>query len=91
MPKTRIGEKYSKKPPPIDWLLAAILERKIAYGYDLKKLARVADVSYDYMRKIITRPTKEWPVGALTNVCRAFGIKMIPTVDGSTPGDIFNN
>ena len=75
----------SKPAPPIDWLWAAILERKTVRGYDLKRLATVAGVSYDYMRELIRKPTAEWPNGALGKVCREFGIRLVPTVDGSTP------
>lgn len=88
MPKTRF-DAFKKNAPPIDWLHAAILERKITYGYDLKKMAVVASVSYEYMRRLITLPPNRWPYGALTKVCEEFGIKMIPSVDGSTPEEVF--
>lgn len=88
MPKTRLS-RYSSRTPPIDWLLAAILERKVANGYDLKKMANIAGVSYDYMRRLINTPPRDWPYGALDNVCKEFGIKMIPSVNGSTPEEVF--
>lgn len=87
MPKTRFDAFRKSADPPIDWLWAAILERKMVRGYDLKRLAQVAGVSYEYMRKLIMRPPYEWPYGALQNVCKEFGIKMIPQVNGSIPSE----
>ena len=88
MPKVNLG-RYKPKSQPIDWLWAAILERKVANGYDLKHMAKIAGVSYDYMRRLINTPTRDWPYGALDNVCKEFGIKMIPSVNGSTPEEVF--
>lgn len=85
MPRTKLGESFSRKAPPIDWLLAAILERKTVFHYDLKRMAEIADISYEYMRRLINQPTNTWPYGALSNICKEFGIALVPTVDGSTP------
>ena len=81
MPKSIL----ERKAPPIDWIHAAILERRIAYGYDLHKMAAIAGVSYEYIRKFYNKRTSDWPQDALRNVCDAFGIKVIPVVDGSSP------
>ena len=89
MPKVNLGANLRSSAPPIDWLWAAILERKVAYGYDLRQMADVAGVSYEYMRRIINKPPREWPYGALTNICRKFGISLVPSVDGSTPEEVF--
>lgn len=89
MPRTKLDKFSKREAPPIDWLWAAILERKMANGYDLKKMASIAGVSYDYMRRLINTPTRDWPYGALDNVCKEFGIKMIPSVNGSTPEEVF--
>lgn len=86
MPRVKLMH-YSE-PPPIDWLHAAILERRVAYGYDLKRVATVAGVSYEYMRRLINQPTDTWPYGALSNVCKEFGIKLVPSVNGSTPEEL---
>ena len=77
-----------KKAPQVDWLWAAILERMRVNGYDLKRMAVVAGVGYEYMRKLINRPTTEWPHGALSNICKEFGIRLLPSVGGSTPEDL---
>lgn len=87
MPKVNLGKRAVAKRPPIDWLRAAILERKMTLGYDLKGLAVVGGISYEYMRRLYTRPPQEWPHGVLENVCREFGITLVPCVDGSIPGE----
>lgn len=89
MPKVNLASNLRRNAPPIDWLWAAILERKVANGYDLKKMASIAGVSYDYMRRLINTPPRDWPYGALDNVCKEFGIRMIPSVNGSTPEEVF--
>ena len=85
MPRTKLGEKFSKRPPRIDWLWAAILERKMAYKCDLKTLSSDIGVSYNTMRKVITKPTREWPPAILESVCKKFDIQLIPSVGGETP------
>ena len=89
MPRVNLYKRAKFNAPPIDWLWAAILERKVANGYDLKKMAQIAGVSYDYMRRLINTPPRDWPYGALDNVCKEFGIRMIPSVNGSTPEEVF--
>ena len=86
MPKTLLGEKYAKKPPQIDWLWAAILERKMRYKMNNKELAEEIGVSYETMCKTIVKPTREWSPDVLEAVCKRFGIKLVPNVNGSTPG-----
>ena len=51
MPKINYIKQAQRKPPEIDWLWAAVLERKMVYGHDLKTLAGIAGVSYDTMRR----------------------------------------
>lgn len=82
MPKTRLTEKYSPKPPPIDWLRAAILERQAVLGFDLKKLAAVGGISYDYMRKLIRVSPWDWPSPVREKICKALGVKAIRGVEG---------
>ena len=74
-----------KKAPPIDWLWAAILERKMRYHVDLKQLAEVAGVSYDTMRRYITISPWEWMEGARNRVCKEFGLTPVKTVKGIDP------
>ena len=83
MPKLRTLHRRQEYPP-IDWLWAAILERKVTYGYDLKRMAEVANVSYGYMRRLINSPTRRWPYGALLHICDALNIEVAPSEDGRT-------
>ena len=85
VPKVNLSRYSQSKAPPIDWLWAAILERMKVRGYDLKRMAEIAGVSYEYMRRLINQPTNTWPYGALSNICTEFGIALVPTVDSSTP------
>ena len=84
MPKTLLARNTK---PPIDWVLAAILERKVVYGYDLKKMASIANIPYERMRKYATRQTSEWSADALYRICREFNIKIVPVVDGKSPSE----
>lgn len=64
-----------RKAPPIDWLRAAILERKDVYNLDLRQMAEIAGVSYEQMRRYIRRSPWEWPRHMRDNVCDAFRIR----------------
>lgn len=74
MPKTKLGDKYSSKAPPIDWLWAAVLERKATYGLDLKQMANIAGVSYPMMRQYINRSPWSWPMAVRDKLCDHFGL-----------------
>ncbi len=60
--------------PPIDWLWAAILERKTVLGYDLKRMAAVAGVHYDTMRDYIRKSPWKWNPEVRKRICDEFGI-----------------
>lgn len=64
-----------RKAPPIDWLWAAVLERKQVYNLDLRQMAEIAGVSYEQMRRYIRRSPWEWPRHMRDNVCDAFRIR----------------
>ena len=70
----------------IDWLWAAILERKMVFGYDLKAMANIGGVSYEKMRRYITQSPWTWPDFVLERVINHFGIRIIRKVDGQ-PGE----
>lgn len=83
MPKSKLAsiiEAKKRDAPPIDWLWAAILERKMVLGIDLKQMAEIAGVNYDTMRRMITKSPWEWSADARTRVCKEFGIRPIQTV-----------
>lgn len=79
MPKLR-NTSTRRQAPPIDWLWAAVLERKMRYGYDLKQMAEIAGVTYETMRRYINQSPWEWSADARTKVCEAFDLKPIQTV-----------
>ena len=83
MPKTKLGEKYSPKPPKIDWLWAAVLERKMVMRYDLKDMAAIAGVNYNAMRHLITKSPWDWPNDIRNKVVDKLGIKIVQSVDGA--------
>ena len=80
MPKVNLNYRSPKNAPPIDWLWAAVLERKVVLGYDLKLMARIAGVHYDTMRRYIRKSPWEWSPDARARVCKAFGISTKITV-----------
>lgn len=75
MPKTKLGEQYSREDPPIDWLHAAVLERMYVLGYDLKRMSEVAGVHYATMRRYIRQSPWTWDADARAAILREFGLK----------------
>ena len=74
MPRT-IFDTYAEEPaPPIDWLMAAILERMRVLKLNQKDLAETAQVSHDTMRKYMMRSPLKWPDDVRDNVCDLLGI-----------------
>lgn len=71
-----VKQKIVATPPPIDWLWAAILERKVQYGWDLKTMATVAGVSYGVMRNLWRKSPWEWPKAVRARVCEAFNLRV---------------
>lgn len=91
MPKSKLADMISAKKkdaPPIDWLWAAILERKMVLGIDLKQMSQIAGVSYETMRHMIKKSPWEWSADARTRVCVEFGLKPIQTVQPA-PGEMW--
>ena len=87
MPKLRDGAVYRKdSAPPIDWLLAAVLERKLVLGYDAKRLADIAGVSYETMCRNLRISPWRWSPRTRTRVCQTLGIRLKQTVEGAPEG-----
>lgn len=82
MPK--IKKKNRTAPPPIDWLWAAMLERRAALGITLSELAKAVDVSYGTMRNYAMKSPWDWPRPMRERTCEALGIKV--TVHPSSGG-----
>lgn len=86
MPRSCIKQ---KKPqyPPIDWLLAAILERKHALKVNWQDVAHAAGISYDAMRWYVSQlPPEEWSKEVREKVCAFLGIEVKLVVSGY-PGE----
>ena len=82
MPRSCIKESKTQYPP-IDWLLAAILERKHTLKLDWRDIAFSCGVSYNSMRLLVSRkPPEEWPKDVRDKVCDYLGINVRRTVMG---------
>ena len=74
MPRT-IFDTYAEEPaPPIDWLMAAILERMRVLKLNQKDLAEAAHVSHETMRGYFQKSPLKWPDDVRDNVCKLLGI-----------------
>ena len=87
MPKVKLAENLRRNAPPIDWLWAAVLERKTRFKYDLRVLAEVAGVDYGTMRKYIRMSPWEWGEDARNRVCKELGVTPVKTVRFAPPED----
>ena len=82
MPKLRKSPYGKPQAPPIDWLWAAVLERKKVYNYDLKMMAQVCGVSYQSMRNYSMVSPWRWPPDVRERICDEFGIRVTLSPDG---------
>ena len=79
MPRSRFDK---LKYPPIDKLKACLLERKLVMGLDYKDFAEAADISTDYMRKLMSQQhTDDWPVHIRKAVCRKCGLAVKTVIE----------
>lgn len=76
-----------REVPPIDWLWAAVLERKMRLGIDLKQMAEIGGVTYDTMRKLIHMSPWEWGDDTRNKICKALYLKPIQTVQFQPPDE----
>lgn len=83
MPRTNLG----KKPPedaPVDWNLAAILERKKRLKLEWADIAEMAGMSSDALRNMVSRKrTDEWEVYTLKKVLMVLGLEYRAYLVGS--------
>ena len=85
MPKVKLSERYSQKAPPIDWLWAAVLERKTRYGMDLKEMARIGGVTYETMRRLIRESPWTWGEDTRNKICAALDLRPVRSVEFVPP------
>lgn len=77
-----VNKKYRSKgakAPPIDWLWAAVLERKTVMGYTAEELAAVGGISYPQMRQYLRISPWDWHRSARERVCKELGISITYT------------
>lgn len=81
MPRTR----YDLKNQEIDWLLAAILERKKALKLEWNDIAaKAGGITGDSLRQLSAKkPPEEWPKNVRDRVCKVLGIDVELVVRGS--------
>ena len=89
MPKTNLARYSPQKAPPVDWLWAAVLERKKVYGYDLKTMAKIAGISYELMRRYFIKSPWDWPRDVRERICKEFGINISFKPDGLSIVEVF--
>ena len=74
--------KIKKEFPPIDWLMGAVLCRKVQMRLNLKQMAKIACISYERMRHMILESPWDWPRDIRERVCKSLGINLTITPDG---------
>lgn len=72
MPKTAFDK---LKYPPLNWLLASILERKMIMKLTWTDLALAANITPESMRNLAScKPPEDWPSEVRRAVMRKLGI-----------------
>ena len=81
MPRTKLDK---PKYPPIDWTMAAILERKKAMKLEWSDLAGVAGMSGDSLRQLVSKKhTEDWPSDVRQRICKYLDIRIVRYVENS--------
>lgn len=72
------------KYPPIDWLKAAILERKSVMKLGWEDIADYAGVTCDVIRALASKKhTEDWPANIRKRVCSKLGIEAKLVITGA--------
>ena len=78
MPRTKLDK---PKAPAIDWMKAAVLERKQALGVTSEELGQGANISGAYVRKLLTtKHSDDWPPDVRKSFCKILGITVKTTL-----------
>lgn len=77
-----MGRSKLDKPkyPPIDWAMAAVLERKKVMGLNLEQIGEIGGTTGEYMRRLMSKSPMKWPDDIRQRVFRAMGIKVQQTI-----------
>lgn len=75
-----------KQYPPIDKVMAVILERKFATRMTWADVASGTGTTGEYLRHLVSQKrTEDWPRDILNAVCKKFGISIKITME-----DLYN-
>lgn len=78
MPRTKLS---MRKAPPVDYLKACMLERKLALKLNYDEIAKAVGITPDYLRKLMTtKNTDDWSPDIRKSVCRELGINVQTTI-----------
>lgn len=87
MPRTKLDP---PKYPPVDWLLAGILERKKTMGLTWDDIGVMCGTTGENMRQFVRKkPPMEWPKSLRETLCKKLGLEIKVYVVGS-PEDVSN-
>lgn len=76
------------KYPPIDWLKAAILERKAVMKLGWEDIAESAGVTCQVIRHLAAKKhTEDWPANIRKKVCSQLGIEAKLVITGVHEND----
>lgn len=75
MPRTRLGDRFAPKAPPLDPAWGAVLCRLKQLDMDLRQLADASGLSYDTVRHTWTKPPIEWPPNQREQILRALKLQ----------------
>ena len=78
MPKTKLSQRNT---PPVDYVKACMLERKLALKLNYDEIAKGANITPDYLRKLMTtKHTDDWSPDIRKAVCKELGINIQTTI-----------
>ena len=75
MARTKLGEKYAPKVPPVDPAWGAVLCRMRQLNMDMKRLAEITGYHYDTIRHTMTEPPFCWPPEQRNAILTALGLR----------------
>lgn len=85
MPKVNYLKPKERQSEPVDWLWAAVLERKTRYGMDLKEMAKIGGVTYETMRRLIRESPWAWGEDTRNKICAALDLRPVRSVEFVPP------
>lgn len=85
MPRTKLGDKYSKpKVPPPNYLSELLKRHKKAIGVSSEEMARELCVCSKTVNNRLNQKPEEWSVGDIKRYCEILGIPFADAMDAAT-------